>query len=59
MLKRQLKMLQIPNCKAVYIYTNGIPDDSTDKGKAINTYLKYILVNGQEIVPLDLLNIFS
>ena len=41
-----------PIVRPLYIYTNGIPDDSTDKGKAINTYLKYILSeDGQEIVP--------
>ena len=38
--------------RPLHIYTNGVPTNSTDKGKAINAYLKYILSEqGQNIVP--------
>ncbi|HNV93587.1 MAG TPA: substrate-binding domain-containing protein [Methanofastidiosum sp.] len=41
-----------PIVRPLYIYTNGVPNESTDKGKAINTYLRYILSEeGQKIVP--------
>ena len=38
--------------RPLHIYTNGLPNNSTEKGKAINAYLKYILSEqGQNIVP--------
>ena len=38
--------------RPLHIYTNGIPNKSTDKGKAINQYLNYILSDeGQNLVP--------
>ncbi|KYC45267.1 MAG: molybdate ABC transporter periplasmic substrate-binding protein [Candidatus Methanofastidiosum methylothiophilum] len=41
-----------PMARPLFIYTNGVPTTSTDKGKAINAYLKYILSEeGQKIVP--------
>ncbi|HQM94389.1 MAG TPA: PstS family phosphate ABC transporter substrate-binding protein [Methanofastidiosum sp.] len=41
-----------PMARPLHIYTNGIPNKSTDKGKAINEYLNYILSNeGQDLVP--------
>lgn len=41
-----------PMARPLHIYTNGVPNNSTDKGKAINAYLKYILSEeGQKIVP--------
>ncbi len=41
-----------PMARPLHIYTNGIPNNSSDKGKAINAYLKYILSEeGQTIVP--------
>ncbi len=41
-----------PMARPLHIYTNGIPNKSTDKGKAINAYLKYILSEeGQNLVP--------
>ena len=41
-----------PMARPLFIYTNGVPNTSTDKGKAINAYLKYILSEqGQNIVP--------
>ncbi|HNR44843.1 MAG TPA: PstS family phosphate ABC transporter substrate-binding protein [Methanofastidiosum sp.] len=41
-----------PMARPLHIYTNGVPTNSTDKGKAINAYLKYILSEqGQNIVP--------
>jgi phosphate transport system substrate-binding protein len=41
-----------PMARPLFIYTNGVPNTSTDKGKAINAYLKYILSDqGQNIVP--------
>ncbi|NMC76576.1 MAG: PstS family phosphate ABC transporter substrate-binding protein [Candidatus Methanofastidiosa archaeon] len=41
-----------PMARPLHIYTNGIPNKSTEKGKAINAYLKYILSEqGQNIVP--------
>lgn len=40
-----------PMARPLYIYTNGIPDTTTEKGNAINQYLKYILSDeGQKIV---------
>ncbi len=40
-----------PMARPLHIYTNGIPDTTTDKGHAINEYLKYILSDeGQDIV---------
>ncbi|KYC52577.1 MAG: molybdate ABC transporter periplasmic substrate-binding protein [Candidatus Methanofastidiosum methylothiophilum] len=43
---------QYPIARPLFIYTNGVPNTSTDKGKAINAYLKYILSEqGQNIVP--------
>jgi len=41
-----------PMARPLHIYTNGVPNNSTDKGKAINAYLKYILSEeGQTVVP--------
>ncbi len=41
-----------PMARPLFIYTNGVPDTSSDKGKAINAYLEYILSEeGQKIVP--------
>jgi len=41
-----------PMARPLHIYTNGIPNKSTDKGKAINQYLNYILSDeGQNLVP--------
>ena len=41
-----------PMARPLHIYTNGVPNTSSDKGKAINAYLKYILSEeGQKIVP--------
>ena len=41
-----------PIARPLHIYTNGIPNKSTDKGKAINEYLKFILSEeGQNLVP--------
>lgn len=41
-----------PMARPLHIYTNGIPNNSTDKGKAINAYLKYILSEeGQNLAP--------
>ncbi len=40
-----------PIARPLHIYTNGIPDVTTDKGNAINAYLKYILSDeGQDTV---------
>jgi phosphate transport system substrate-binding protein len=40
-----------PMARPLHIYTNGIPNNSTDKGKAINEYLKFIFSEeGQSIV---------
>ena len=37
--------------RPLHIYTNGIPDTTTEKGNAINQYLKYVLSDeGQGIV---------
>ncbi len=41
-----------PMARPLHIYTNGIPDTTTEKGNAINEYLNYILSDeGQDIVP--------
>ncbi|NYT03746.1 MAG: hypothetical protein GKC00_03460 [Candidatus Methanofastidiosa archaeon] len=41
-----------PMARPLHIYTNGIPTTSSEKGKAINEYLKYVLSEeGQRIVP--------
>ncbi|MFA7690437.1 MAG: PstS family phosphate ABC transporter substrate-binding protein [Methanofastidiosum sp.] len=41
-----------PMARPLHIYTNGVPTNSTDKGRAINEYLKYILSEqGQNLVP--------
>jgi len=41
-----------PMARPLHIYTNGVPTNSSDKGKAINAYLKYILSEqGQNLVP--------
>jgi phosphate transport system substrate-binding protein len=41
-----------PMARPLHIYTNGIPDTTTEKGNAINQYLKYVLGDeGQGIVP--------
>ena len=41
-----------PMARPLHIYTNGVPTNSSDKGKAINAYLKYILSEeGQTVVP--------
>ena len=41
-----------PMARPLHIYTNGIPNKSTDKGKAINQHLNYILSDeGQNLVP--------
>lgn len=41
-----------PMARPLHIYTNGVPSTSSDKGKAINAYLKYILSEkGQNMVP--------
>jgi len=41
-----------PMARPLHIYTNGVPTTSSDKGKAINAYLKYILSEqGQNVVP--------
>ena len=43
---------EYPMARPLHIYTNGVPNTSSDKGKAINAYLKYILSEeGQKIVP--------
>jgi len=40
-----------PMARPLHIYTNGIPDISTEKGNAMNQYLKYVLGDeGQGIV---------
>jgi phosphate transport system substrate-binding protein len=40
-----------PMARPLHIYTNGIPDTTTEKGNAINQYLKYVLSDeGQQIV---------
>ena len=40
-----------PMARPLHIYTNGIPDTTTEKGNAINQYLKYVLGDeGQGIV---------
>jgi phosphate transport system substrate-binding protein len=40
-----------PMARPLHIYTNGIPDTTTEKGNAINQYLNYILSDeGQQIV---------
>jgi phosphate transport system substrate-binding protein len=40
-----------PIARPLYIYTNGIPDTTTEKGQAINEYLQYVLSDeGQDIV---------
>ncbi|MBN1280513.1 MAG: PstS family phosphate ABC transporter substrate-binding protein [Candidatus Thermoplasmatota archaeon] len=42
-----------PMARPLHIYTNGIPDTTTDKGNAINEYLQYIMSDeGQEIVSV-------
>jgi phosphate transport system substrate-binding protein len=41
-----------PMARPLHIYTDGVPDDSTEKGAAIAEYLRYILSDeGQAIVP--------
>ena len=41
-----------PMARPLHIYTNGIPNTTSEKGKAINGYLKYVLSEeGQKIVP--------
>jgi phosphate transport system substrate-binding protein len=41
-----------PMARPLHIYTNGVPTTSSEKGKAINEYLKYVLSEeGQKIVP--------
>lgn len=40
-----------PMARPLHIYTDGIPDTTTNKGNAINLYLKYVLSDeGQDVV---------
>lgn len=40
-----------PMARPLHIYTNGMPDTTTEKGNAINEYLKFVLSDdGQQIV---------
>jgi len=41
-----------PMARPLHIYTNGMPDETTDKGAAIADYLRFILSEeGQSMVP--------
>ncbi len=45
------EVINYPMARPLHIYTNGIPDTTTDKANALSEYLKYILSNeGQGIV---------
>jgi phosphate transport system substrate-binding protein len=41
-----------PMARPLHIYTNGLPDETTEKGAAIADYLRFILSDeGQDMVP--------
>jgi len=42
-----------PMARPLHIYTNGIPDTTTEKGNAINQYLKYVLSDEGQVLVSD------